>query len=384
MANVLTDLASDIQRALEIQTRATVGFIPSVSLNTGSEQAAQNQTVRSLTTVEGTVNESVSPSMTIPEGDDNTLGNTTMTLNKVVNAQIPFTGEDVAFLNGGAGFETAYGALFNRKINGMMKKIEAHCALTAHLGASRAVGTAGTTPFASNFDIVAEGRQILFDNEVPVDDGRTSLILNSVAGTKMRNLAQLQKANEAGGDDLVRQGTLLDLQGVMIKESTQVQSHTAGAGTGYDANGAGAVGDATITLDGGTVNTTGIKAGDVVTFAGDSNKYVVNTGLTSTGGDIVLNLPGLQEVLADTTEMTIGSDFTGNVMLHQDAMELAVRPMATSLASAADDAEIFTDPITGITILVEVYGGYKKAMIDLTLVYGAKVWDSRGVALVMG
>lgn len=380
MANVLTDLASDIQRALELNTRAAVGFIPSVNLNTGSEQAAQNQVVRSLTTVEGTVNESATPAMTIPEGDDNTLGNETMTLNKVVNAQIPFTGEDVMFLNGGAGFETAYGKLFNRKINGMMKKIEAHVAQTAYQGASRALGTAGTTPFASNFDLVAEARQILFDNEVDVDSGQLSLIMNSAAGTKLRNLAQLQKANESGGDELLRQGTLLDLQGVMLKESSQITTHTKGTGSGYLLNDASsAVGDTTIAADTGTGT---ILAGDVVTFAGTSDAYVVNTALS--GGSFGIGLPGLVAAESDNDAITVGNNYTPNVLLHQEAVELAVRPMAGSIASAATDMEMFTDPLTGITIMVEVYGGYKKAMIDMTLVYGAKVWDSRGVAVVRG
>lgn len=382
MANVLTDLASDIQKALELNTRATVGFIPSVMMNAGSEEAAQNQTIRSLTTEEGTINESATPAMTIPEGDDNTFGNTEMTLNKVVNAQIPFTGEDVMFLNGGVGFETAYGKIFNRKINGMMKKIEAHVALICKQGASRALGTAGTTPFASNFNDIALMRQILFDNEVDVESGQLSLILNSTAGVKLRNLAQLQKANEAGGDDLLRQGALLDLQGFMLKESSQIALHTKGTATLLDANGGEPVGETTIALDGGDGGS--LLSGDVVTFAGDTNKYAINTGFTAAAGNAIIGLPGMQETLANAVEMTIGNSYTPNIALHQDAVELAIRPMATSIASAATDVEFFTDPHTGITIMVEVYGGYKKAMIDITLVYGAKVWDSRGVAILMG
>lgn len=380
MANVLTDLASDIQRALELNTRAALGFIPSVSLNTGSEAAAQNQVIRSLTTVEGTVNESATPSMTIPEGDDNTLGNDTMTLNKVVNAQIPFTGEDMAFLDGGAGFGTAYGKLFNRKINGMMKKIESHLATTCYQGASRAFGTAGTTPFGSNFDEVAEMRQILFDNEVPVDDGQLSIILNSSAGTNLRQLANLQKVNESGNEEMLRQGTLLDLQGFMLKESSQITTHTKGTGSGYLLNDASsAVGDTTIATDTGSGT---ILAGDIVTFAGTSDKYVVNSALS--GGSFGIGLPGLVAAEDDDDAITVGDSYTPNVALHRDAVELAIRPMKTAMASAAADVEIFTDPLSGISILVEVYGGYKKAMIDMTLVYGAKVWDPRGVANLIG
>ena len=52
MANVLTSLAADLYKAAEIAGRSAVGFIPSVTVNAGSEAAAQNTTVRSLTTTQ--------------------------------------------------------------------------------------------------------------------------------------------------------------------------------------------------------------------------------------------------------------------------------------------------------------------------------------------
>lgn len=381
MANVLTSLASDLQLAAEKVGRSAVGFLPSVTVNAGAEAAAQNQTVRSFTTVEGTINTSVTPSMTIPEGDDNTVGNTTMTLNKEVNAQIPFTGEDMAFLDGGAGFSTVYGSLLTRKMNGMMKKIEVEIATAAYQAASRSVGTAGTTPFASNHNLVAEARQVLFDNDTDVEGGEITAVFNSLAGTNLRNLSQLQKANESGGTELLRQGTLLDLQGAMLKESSQVQSHTKGTGAGYLVNnGAGyAVGDTSIAVDTGAGT---ILAGDVITFAGDSNKYVVATALA--GGSVVIAAPGLREALADNTAATVGASYVGNTMFHRSAIELAIRPMASPMASAAAEVMTIQDPHSGIAWQVEVYGGYKKAMVDITAVYGVKAWNPYEIVNILG
>src|SRR5690606_36957524 len=108
--------------------------------------------------------------------------------------------------------------------------------------------------------------------------------------------ANLYKANEAGGSNLLRNGELLNLYGFSIKESAGVQSHTKGAATGTLINNASgeAIGETTLTLDTITVNTTGILAGDVITHASDAtNKYVVKTGLVATSGDIVINKPGL-------------------------------------------------------------------------------------------
>lgn len=379
MANELDDLAADLYKAAEIVGRSAVGFIPSVTVNGGSEVAAQGTTVRSHKTDEGTINEDATPSMTIPEGDDVTVTTDTMTLNKVVNAQIPFTGEEVGFINQGAGFQTVYGDIVTRKLNGMMKIIERNVAIEAYKNSSRAVGTAGTTPFASNFDLVAQARQVLFDNDMPVDDGMSTMVLNSTAGTNLRNLANLQKANEAGGTELLRQGTLLDLQGLMLKESSQVQTHTKGTGTGFLVNGALAEGATTIEVDTGSGT---ILAGDVVTLAGDANKYIATSDLSA--GSFTIAAPGLRQAAADDAAITVGNGYTANVAMHRSAIELAIRPMKSSLASAATDQMIVQDPHSGLSWQFEVYGGYKKAMIDVTAVYGVKAWNPEAIATVLG
>ena len=265
--------------------------------------------------------------------------------------------------------------------------IEAYLWGIAYKGASRAFGTAGTTPFASNHDVMAEVRQILVDNGCPMNDGQSTMVLNSFAGTKMRNLAVLQKANESGSTSLLRQGTLLDLQGFMLKESAGIGIHTKGAGTGYAVNlTAGyAVGDTSIIVGSGTVNTTGIKAGDVITAAGDTNKYIVNTGLVATSGTLVLNDPGLRAVAADTTALTVGNSFTGNLAFHKSAIELVVRPPAMPQGGdAATDIMVVQDPWSGLVFEIATYKGYMKSMIEVRCLYGAKVWKSQNVAVLLG
>jgi hypothetical protein len=384
VANVLTDLAADIYKAADIVGREQVGFIPSVTINAGSERAAFGDTVRSHFTRKPTLNTSYTPSMTIPEGDDQTVDNKTMTIDQVANVQIPWTGEDIRHVNNGSGFETIYGDQIAQAMRTITNAIEAHVGTKVYQGASRAIGAAGTTPFGSNFDVVAEARQVLVDNGAPMD-GQVSMVLSTTAGTKLRNLAQLQKANEAGGDTLLRQGTLLDLQGIMLKESAGVASHVKGAGTGYDAAGGEPIGETTIALDGGTVNTTGIKAGDVVTFAGDSNNYIVGTGLTATTGNIVLNPTGLVETLADTVEMTIGDSFTANAVFHRAAVELVARaPEQPFGGDAAVDRMTVQDPFSGLIYEIAVYKGYGKTMIDVTTFYAAKVWKGDFAAVLMG
>ncbi|MCB1116084.1 MAG: P22 coat - protein 5 family protein [Chlamydiia bacterium] len=381
MANVLTDLAADIYKAADIVGREAVGFIPAVTINGGSEQAAQGDVVRSFYTRQPTVNNTATPSMTIPEGDGQTVDNKTMQVSQIASVRIPWTGEDIRHVNNGSGFETIYGDQIRQAMRSIVNTIESHVAVVAYQGASRAFGTAGTTPFASNFNEIAEVRQILFDNGCPVTDGRLSLVVNSAAGTNLRQLAQLQKVNESGGTEMLRQGTLLDLQGLMLKESAQNAVHTKGTGASYVTNGTFAKGDTSIAIDTGSGT---VLAGDVVTVEDDSvNKYVVNTALS--GGTIALGAPGLRNALGDGKTVTVGNNYTANVALHQSAVELVMRPLAKPLGGdAAVDDMIVQDPFSGLVFRLSAYKGYNKAMFDITCLYQAKVWKSDFVAVLLG
>lgn len=379
MANTLTNLAADIYRAADIVGRELVGFVPSSTINASDEQMAVGQNVRSFVTPTATAVD-ISPSMTIPEGTDQTLTNKTLTLTEQRGVQIPYTGEDVRFLDGGAGYETVYGAQIQQAMRTLVNEIEEDLAIEAYQNASRAVGTAGTTPFASNFNLVAEGRQILADNGMPVNDGRTSLVMNTAASTNLRNLATLQQANTSGNDALLRRGTLLDLQGVMIKESAQVQAHTKGTGASKLVNGAGAVGDTTINADGGSGT---ILAGDIITIASDTNNYVVNTALAS--GSFTIGDSGLRAAAADNAAITVGNNYAANVMMHQAALELVMRAPAKPVGGdAADDVLVVQDPTSGLVFEISVYKGFNKAMIQVGAVWGYKAWNSDGIAVVMG
>ena len=381
MPNTLTSLAADIYKAADIVGRELVGLIPSVTINGGAERAAKGDTVRSAFTRAQTVNTSYAPAMTIPEGTDQTVDNKTMTLDKYASVQIPWTGEEQKHLANGVGYETVYGDQIAQAYRTISNKIELDLWAAVRVGASRAHGTAATTPFASNFNELPQLRKILQDNGMPFN-GQVSAIMDTAAGANLRSLAQLQKVNEAGGSELLRQGTMLDLQGFMLKESGQIGLVTKGTGASYTSNSAGyAIGITSITLITGTGT---ILAGDVVTFTGDTNKYVVATALT--GGVVVLAAPGLRKALAaSAVALTVGGDYTANVALHRNAAELAIRPPAEPAGGdAADDKMIVVDSHSGLAFEIASYKGYMKRMIEVRCLYDVKVWKSDAVALLLG
>lgn len=378
MANTLSNLAADIYKAADMVGRELVGLLPSVTINGGSEAVALNDTVRSHFTRAATVS-TITPAMTIPEGDDQTVDSKTMTIDTTAAVKIPWTGEDIKHVNNGSGFETIYGDQIKQAMRAIANQIESSLWTAVRKGASRAYGTAGTTPFASNFNELPQLRKILADNGMPFD-GQVSCVMDTTAGANLRSLAQLQKANEGGGTELLRQGTLLDLQGFMLKESAGVASVTKGTGAGYLLNGALAVGDTTITVDTGSGT---ILAGDIVTFAGTSHKYVVNTALS--GGVFTIGAPGSKAIEADNDAVTVGNDFTANVALHKTAAEVAIRPLADPPGGdAADDTLIVQDPFSGLPFEIKAYRGFKKSMFMVSCAYGVKAWKSNHIAILLG
>lgn len=383
MANVLTNLAADIYVAADVVGRELVGFIPASTINAnGSERVAKGDTVRASFTRSATAVD-VTESMTIPQGTDQTVDNKTLSITKSRAVQIPYTGEDVRHLNNGIGFETVYGDQIAQAMRTLCNEVEYDLAVEAYKNASRAHGTAGTTPFGTNNHAIAEMRKILVDNGMPTEQDQVSLILNSSAGANLRKLAALQEVNKSGNDTLLRQGILLDLFGMGIRESAQVQSHTKGTATGLDANGALAIGASTIALDGGDGGS--LLSGDVVTFAGDSNKYVVNTGFVAAAGNAVIGTPGLQAALADTVEMTIGDTYTANIAMHRKALELAIRaPAVPEGGDAADDSLVVQDQRSGLVFEVRVYRGYRKSMIEVGVAWGVKAWKPDFIATLLG
>lgn len=381
MANVLTDLAADIYVAADTVARELVGAIPSGLINANdAKRAAVGDTVRSATTNQATAVDTA-PSMTIPEGTDQSVGSKTMTISKSRGVLIPWTGEDMKHVNNGAGFETIYGDQIAQAMRTLTNEMEVDFCTEIYRNASRAVGTAGTTPFASDFKLIASMRKILSDNGTPFD-GQVTSVLDTSAGENLRNLAQLQKANENGSNLMLRNGTLLDLQGMMLKESAGIQAHTKGTGTGYLTNSASlSVGDTVIPVDTGSGT---ILAGDTITFAADSaNSYVVATALS--GGQVVIAEPGLRVAIPENNAITVGNNFAANFAFHRNAAEIAMRPPALPEGGdAAVDRMTIQDPFSGLVFEVSAYKGYKKAMFEVAAAWGVKAWKPEFIALLRG
>lgn len=377
MANTLSNLIPDVYAALDVVSRELVGALPGVTRDARADRLASNQTLRIAQTPTNTTS-SFTPSMAVPSAVDQTIGNAALTLTKNKYAAFSWTGEEQYSVDQGPGFLTIQQGQIAQAFRVLVNEMENDVCDALAQGASRAFGTAGTTPFASTLGDSAQVRKILDDNGAP--SSARSLVINTSAGAALRTLGQLTKANESGTSMTLRDGELLNLHGFSVRESAQINDATAGTGASYLINNSGgyAIGATTIACDGGTGT---ILAGDIVTIA--SNKYVVATALS--GGSFTINAPGLVTAVADNAAITVNATSARNLAFSSDAIVLATRlPIFPSAGDLAIDNEIITDPRTGISFDLRVYPGDGMVLYRIHALWGWKVAKPAHSALLLG
>ena len=380
--NTITGLIPDIYEALDIVSRELTGMIPSVSLNASANRATVGQNIRVDVEPEGTLVD-ITPAMAVPEPAGQTSGFTDIIITKSQASPFGFNGEDELGLNTGAGYGTVRAGKIAQAIRKLTNQVEADlCGLQSTF--SRAVGTAGTTPFgtANDYTDASKALQVLKDNGSPLQDNQ--LVINTNAGVNM--LGKQANVSDAGSDSILRQGVLLDVNGMPIRESAQVNSVAAVGTTANAVTTAGhAVGSTSIVLKAGGSGT--ILAGDVITFAGDTNQYVVVTGVGAvSGATIVIAAPGLRQALpVGDKAITITAASSRNMAFNRSAIVLAARaPARPSEGDMASDVIVITDPRSGLSMEFAMYQGYRKVRYEVALAWGVKNIKPEHTALLLG
>jgi hypothetical protein len=374
--NTLTDLANDIQLAKQIVGRERIGGTMAIMNNSDdSTRAAKGDIIRSLYAPEPVVNTTYSPSMTIPEGDAQTFTNETMTLNNFINVQIPWDGEEQRHLDNGAGYESARGLQIEQAFRKLANQADSDLMAQIVLEAGNAVGTAGSAPFGTNFDLIADAMKELDDRGAPMGFGDISLVLGNQDVADLRKIDALWQVNTSGREDLLRRGVIGELYGALLRADANTPSVAKGTENGAYLvnNGAGySAGDKSIAIDTGSGT---ILAGNVVSFgASPEHKYVVAADLSGPG-TLTLN-SGLLEDVADNAAVTVDATHRADLLIHRNAAEMAFRPIVVPRnGDAAIDRMTVRDDVSGLVFELALYQGYYKTMLDISVLYGYKVWN---------
>lgn len=386
MSNTLTNLIPDLYAALDVVSRELVGMIPAVTMDARVDRAAEGQSVR-VPIVPTNTSSSITPAMAVPAAADQVIDNVAIVINKAKAVPFSWEGNEQVGLNSGVGYGNIRVNQIAQAMRTLVNEVEADlCGLQSTF--SRAYGTAGTTPFATagDFTDASQALKLLKDNGAPTQDNH--MVLDTSAGAIF--LGKQGNSSVQFDATILRQGVFQTVSGMDIRESGQVVTQTAGTmASATTTNAVLAVGQTVLPL--ATAGTGVVAAGDVITLANDTNKYVVASvafaGANPASGDtITIAAPGLLKAQAAATRaITVIATSARNMAFNRSAIVLATRmPQRPQEGDMAIDVMTIQDPRSGLAFEVSIYPGYRKIRYEIAMAWGVKNIKPAHTALLLG
>lgn len=381
MGNTLTALAPVLYTAAQVVSNEPYAVLQGITTNYDAKGVAKGDTVyvpiaptRALT--------DFSPAATTSQGDDSVPTNVGVKITFAKKASWHLTGEQQQSLqNGGDNAVEMARQWVQQGMRALRNYAEADAATQIKSGASRAYGTAGTAPFASDLSAMTNIYKVLKDNGAPMVD--LQLIVDTTAALNLRNLGIIQQAYQAGSEQERRTGNFLKQFGFSIQESAGIAVHTKGTGASYVFNGAHALLAQSITAKTGTGT---VLAGDILTFGSDTNKYVANgdpaAALISAPGTFNIGRPGLKVARSDADTITVGNNYTANLAFERHAVMGVYRPPIMPENPTINQLPI--SDASGLTFLLCEIAQYGQKSWELHLAGGCKVVQGEHVGIVLG
>ena len=232
-----------------------------------------------------------------------------------------------------------------------------------------AVGTAGTTPFASDVQAAVDARKLLFDQLAPPGDRRAVLDPAAEANALMNRAFQDQSWRGDGSG--IIEGQIGRKFGFDFFHDQNVQTQTlVAAGTILTDQADIAIGDTTVHFDG---ITTAAAAGEIFTVAGDSQQYVITSvGALATNDQDWTFYPPAKVAWGDSTAVTMVATNVMNLAFHRDAIGFATRALEAPGDGLGALIESAVDPVSGLTLRLEVSRQHKRTRWSFDILYGVK------------
>jgi len=384
MATTLTALAPTLFSAAQVVSGEPAGVLDAINTTWDDKGVAKGDSVIvPYAPVQAT--DDFAASNVLPAGDDNTAAvvSVKITQSKKTKPMV-LTGEQIRSLENGGNYQEWVRQWAEQSMRSLRNLAEADAAEYIKQGASRAVGSAGTTPFATDLDLIVDVKRILRDNGAPFADPQ--LVIDSAAAANLQKLGIYQQAYAAGSDEERRSGLYKPQFGFQLRDSAGIVQHVKGTltSTTSDTGTASPIGTLAINCDTNTSDTNTVKAGDIITWAGDANKYVISTAIASAADemDIVLNRPGLRIALADSVSGTLGASYTPSLAFERSAVVGIMRPPLMP-ANPSIKTMLVSDRFGHSYLMVEI-AQYGQIVWEMHLAYGFKVVQPEHVALILG
>lgn len=387
--NTLTNLIPHMYAAADVVSRELVGFIPNVTRDSRIDRVAINQAVN-VPVIGAATPVAIVPGSFSPDTGGTAPGNVQITINNQFQVPIAWNGDEQVATSQTGIYESVVTQRFAQAMRAITNQVEADIA-ALHVNASRAYGVVGTQPFGVSGDLsdMSQVVKILEDNGAPRHDLRAVLSTTAVANLRGKQ-SVLFKVNEAGTDSLLRRGIIGDIFGVGLGASAQVRTAVPVGNmvSATTSNSALTVGQTVIPL--AAAGTGKVVVGDIITIAGDTNRYVVAAlsipGANPAAGDtITIAEPGIRVAQAASAKaITVTAAADRNMVFSKSAIVLATRsPYMPEGGDQADDVIDIVDPVSGLSFQVAQYRQYRQVRFEVALAWGVKMIAPRHAALLI-
>jgi hypothetical protein len=384
-ANILTNLIPSLYMALDTVSRELVGFIPAVRRDSTAARAAIGQTIYFPVAPAATAKTIVPDYKRVDDGNQ-TFGNMSLAITEARACPIRWQGEESMQMNspGGVGVAALKVDQYAQAMRTLVNEIEADLA-GLYVDASRGVIPSDTSLFKSNLADAANVRKVLADNGAPMSD--LQLVVDTGTGAALRTLTNLNSVADSGTDSMLRQGVLLNIHGMAIRESAQVITPAIGTENGATTSTDNkVVGDVSIALAASGTGT--VVDGDLVTIAntGDTTTQYVSSSLVAavSSGTLTINKPGLRLAITDDTLAIACYKSSARCMaFDRNAILLATRmPALPEGGDMASERTTITDPRSGLSFDVAIYREYHQTAVEISIAWGVKCLKSEHLAIL--
>lgn len=379
MANDLSAVVPKIISRAAMILYARLMFTRYVNTSYSNDAAEKGDTI-TIPIPSETTTEDVVPSNVLPAVSDSTINKALLELDQWKKSK-PFkiTDKEIAEIDASRDYLPPK---IGEAIKALGRGVNQHIAAQVK-GVYNWVGDASSVPFASNANVAVDARKILNTNLVP-DDQRFGLV-SIEAEANMLKLSEFSDASKVGDSDVKIRGQIGMKYGIDWAYDNDIPVHTTGATTGTAIavdNGAGySAGVKTIHIDGLTGDPI---EGDLFTFAGHTQQYVV-TSSTGTGAELDVNFePALAADVADNEVLTFIGDHKKNVVMHRNAIGFASRRVRESANRSGNRVtQTVVDPRTMIAMRLEQIEQYKQTMWEFDALYGAELYRPELACLIL-
>jgi hypothetical protein len=234
---------------------------------------------------------------------------------------------------------------------------------------------------------VARARQVLFDNGVPMQDGRVSLMVDGTMEQNILSALGGQNIMGSGVDSARQSGSIGRLFGLDIFANQNTRSfasvNVADVTGALTAN--ALIGATTIAFNGVT-NSTSFAAGNTFVIAGNRQKYTVASTVAADGTGAVAAMtvfPAMVQQYNSGAVITFDIVSAGaskglNLAFHRNAFALAMAPLSELGNQLGARIATISDPKTALAIRSRMYyeGGASKVGVALDVLYGVQVLDA--------